>query len=128
MPSKTRKKTTRKKQATVEKELAIEMRKLAVEMRKLKKLEFVKILNRPWKFLFFSFLKGLMVGFGSILGASVLVGLFIYILAQISVVPFVGDFVQDILIQLDTSQTTEENINDKSFIDQYNEAVDLPNS
>ena len=53
------------------------------------------------KFLWFSFLKGLMIGFGSILGASVLVGLFVYLLAQISFIPILGDFIEDIILQIE---------------------------
>lgn len=96
----------KKSQAQVEKELVIEMKGLAKEMRKLKSLEFVKILNRPGKFLFFSFLKGLMIGFGSILGASVLVGVFIYLLTQFTVVPVVGNYVQEFVGQIEGTQTT----------------------
>lgn len=54
--------------------------------------------------MWFSFLKGLMIGFGSVLGASVLVGIFIYILAQIRLVPILGDLVQDVIDQIQIEQ------------------------
>ena len=54
-----------------------------------------------------SFLKGLMVGFGSILGASVLVAVFIYGIAQISFVPVIGGFVEDVIDEV-KSVTTQE--------------------
>ncbi len=54
--------------------------------------------------MWFSFLKGLMIGFGSVLGASVLVGIFIYILAQIRLVPILGDLVQDVIDQIQVEQ------------------------
>ena len=44
-----------------------------------------------------SFLKGLMIGFGSVLGASVLVAIFLYLIAQIQLVPILGDFVKDVI-------------------------------
>jgi hypothetical protein len=94
MPPKT---TKTIKTTETELQLVKEVKELSKEVRKLKNLEFVHILKRPWKFLWMAFLKGLMVGFGSVLGASVLVAIFIYIIAQIQVVPFLGDFVQDIV-------------------------------
>ena len=54
--------------------------------------------------MWFSFLKGLMIGFGSVLGASVLVGIFIYILAQIRLVPILGDLVEDVINQIQIEQ------------------------
>jgi len=88
------------KKINAEKELALEVKKLTKEVKKLKNLEFLRVFKHPWKFMWFSFLKGLMVGFGSILGASVLVGFFIYLLGQISLIPFIGDFVEEILLQI----------------------------
>ena len=88
------------KKINAEKELVSEIKKLTKEVKKLKNLEFLRVFKHPWKFMWFSFLKGLMVGFGSILGASVLVGFFIYLLGQISLIPFIGDFVEEILLQI----------------------------
>ena len=102
MPSKTT------KTAKAELLLIKEVKELSKEVRKLKNLEFVHILKRPWKFLWMAFLKGLMVGFGSVLGASVLVAIFIYIVAQLQVVPFVGDFVQDIIKEVKNINTSVE--------------------
>ncbi len=102
-----RKTTTRKavsKQTADEIQLAKEVRTLSKEVRNLKNLEFVRILKRPWKFLVMSLLKGIMVGFGSVLGATVMVALFIYILAQISFVPIIGDFVEGIMAEIGTTQ------------------------
>ncbi len=84
----------------VQKELTSELKQLAKEVKRLKSMELIQVLKNPWKFMGFSFLKGLMVGFGSVLGASVLVGLFVYLLAQVSLVPYVGDFVQEVVSQI----------------------------
>lgn len=83
-----------------ETELAKGIKELTKEIQKLKDSEFLQVFKNPWKFIFFSFLKGLMIGFGSILGASVLVGIFVYILGQISFVPVIGDFIKDIVLQI----------------------------
>ena len=54
-------------------------------------------------------LKGIMVGFGSVLGATVFLSIFIYLLAQISFVPIVGDFVNDVIRQIGSDTATTEN-------------------
>lgn len=73
---------------------------LAKEIKKLKQLEFFQVFKHPWKFMWFSLLKGMMVGLGSVLGASVLVGFLVYLIGQISFVPILGDFVEDIITQI----------------------------
>jgi uncharacterized membrane protein len=95
--------------------LAKEVKALALEISRLKKMDFMQVFNHPVKFLFYSLLKGLMIGFGSVLGASVLVGIFIYVLAQIRLVPILGDFVQEIINQIQVEQSvrapsTQQNI------------------
>lgn len=91
-------------------ELTKQVKELTKEIGKLKNMEFIQVFKHPWKFLWFSFLKGLMVGFGSVLGASVLVGLFIFLLGQISFVPYLGDFVEDIISQVQINkQISPEN-------------------
>lgn len=82
---------------SIELKLISEVKTLSKQVANLKDLEFIQVFKHPVKFMWFSFLKGLMVGFGSVLGASVLVALFIYIMGQISLIPVLGDFVQDIV-------------------------------
>ena len=82
---------------SIELKLIGEVKTLSKQVANLKDLEFIQVFKHPIKFMWFSFLKGLMVGFGSVLGASVLVALFIYVMGQISLIPVLGDFVQDIV-------------------------------
>lgn len=86
-----------KKITQTEIELSKQVKELTKEVSKLKDLEFIRVFHHPWKFMWFSFLKGLMVGFGSVLGATVVLSLFIFLLSQISLVPIIGDFVQEII-------------------------------
>lgn len=126
MPSKKAKVSSKQKHAQITKaelQLTQDVRDLTKEVKKLKDLEFIRVFKHPWKFLGFSLLKGIMVGFGSVLGATVLVAFFIYLLAQISVVPFVGEFVQDVMHQVESSQTENPENGDKSFMEKYNEAT-----
>ncbi|MFA5947703.1 MAG: DUF5665 domain-containing protein [Candidatus Gracilibacteria bacterium] len=84
----------------IEKELVKDLKTLTREVENLKDLEFIQVFKHPWKFIWFSLLKGLMVGFGSVLGATVVVALFVYILSQISLVPVVGDFVKEVIDEI----------------------------
>jgi len=104
--------------------LTKQTQELTKEVRKLKKLEFVKVLKRPWKFTLMSFVKGLMVGFGGVVGASLLVGLFIYILAQISVVPFIGDFVEDIIEEIRPTEQSTSQEDETDIFQQFDEQKD----
>lgn len=92
----------------IEKELAEEVKKLTKEIQKLKDSEFLKVFAHPWKFMGYSLLKGMMVGLGSIIGATVLVGLLIYLLSKISLVPIIGDFVKDVMNQIQTESSTSD--------------------
>lgn len=92
-----------------EKELAKEVHELSKEIEKLKNLEFVKVLKHPFKLMWLSFLKGLMVGFGSVLGASVLVALFVYIVAKISFVPVIGEFVESVMSEIQLPESINYN-------------------
>lgn len=86
----------------IEKELAKEMKDLAKEMRRLKKLDFMRVFAKPWKFMLFALVKGLMVGLGTVLGATILVAVVIYILSKMGEVPLIGDFVESIVEQVET--------------------------
>lgn len=99
-----------------EAELVREVTSLTQEVQKLKDMELIQIFKHPFKFLWFSFLKGVMVGFGSVLGASLVVGIFLYLLTQISLVPVIGDFVQKVInqIQPGTEQTEQQETQEPS--------------
>lgn len=95
---------------TLEHTLVAEVRSLTREIKRLKEMDFMQVFKSPFKFMWFSFLKGLMVGFGSVLGASVLVAIFVYLMSQISLIPIIGDFVEDIVLQVQTGKETS-NVN-----------------
>jgi len=114
---------------SIDKELIKEMKSLSKEVRKLRDLEFVKILKHPWKFLWMAFLKGVMVGFGSVLGASVLVAVFVYLVAQISFVPIIGGFVEDLFSELNVTETlTEQALNNEDVINRFTDTKEQLNN
>ena len=85
-------------------QLSKEVKALTKEMEKLKDFELIQVLKHPGRMMGMALLKGLMVGFGSVIGATVLVALFIYILGQISFVPVVGDFIEKVIQEVQVSQ------------------------
>lgn len=95
-------------QVKAEAELTRELKELTKQVEKIRDMELISNFKKPGKFMWFSFLKGLMMGFGSVLGASLLVGLLVYLIGQIQLVPVVGDFVKDVLQQIDSGQVFEK--------------------
>ncbi|KKQ72169.1 MAG: DUF5665 domain-containing protein [Candidatus Gracilibacteria bacterium] len=82
---------------TIQRDLARSVDGLTVQVGNLVYTEANSSFNKPWKAAVISLVKGLAFGFGSILGATVIVALFIFILSQIQLVPVVGDFVKSLL-------------------------------
>jgi len=102
--AKVKRKSQQKLQTTVDKDLVKDLRLLTKEVKRLKSMEFIKVFKNPWKFMWFSFLKGLMIGLGTVLGASVLVGMLVWTLSKIKLVPIVGDFIQDVIVEVQSAQ------------------------
>ncbi len=88
-------------------DLAKEVGGLSKEVGRLKKLEFVRVLDKPGRLMWLSFVKGMFVGLGSVIGATVLVAILIYILAQISFVPVIGDFISEVISQIKAAETVQ---------------------
>lgn len=93
----------RKKQDThehAETRLANEIARIATIIERIEALEpFTSLRNRK-KFYFFSLMHGILVGFGSVLGATVFIALLVFLLRQIQFAPIIGSFVQDILVYI----------------------------
>jgi hypothetical protein len=51
-------------------------------------------------FLFISLLRGVTVGFGTVLGATIVVSVFVYLLSQIEFIPIIGDMVKLIIAEV----------------------------
>ena len=54
--------------------------------------EYLDIIGRPGKVFWLSFLKGVATGFGTIVGATVIVSLTIYIISLLGGVPVIGEW------------------------------------
>lgn len=60
----------------------------------------VRIHDSFIKVVFFQFMRGLAFGFGTVIGASILVSVLVAVLAQIEFVPLLGDWAAQIIDQI----------------------------
>lgn len=83
-----------------QKELTKEVQKLAKVIRHLQSEKPFDIMKNPGKFMWYALLKGLMLGFGSVLGGTVLVAVALFLLSKIEFIPILGEFIQKIITQI----------------------------
>ena len=70
---------------------------LADALEELKDHNFMKIHESAWKFMYYNLLRGLAIGLGSVVGATVLVTIFIQILAQFEFIPIIGNWAHEVI-------------------------------
>ncbi|MBU0580560.1 MAG: hypothetical protein KKA19_05230 [Candidatus Margulisbacteria bacterium] len=68
------------------------MVRLAHLLERAKIAEYVRLSERPFRLIFFNFLIGLARGFGFLIGASVMVALFLYLLGKLVTLPYIGEY------------------------------------
>ena len=79
--------------------LIIQLERLSRDMEKFNIAEYVNLLNNPRRYLFVNFLSGIARGLGIALGATLLAGLFIYVLQRLVVLnlPLIGNFIAELI-------------------------------
>jgi hypothetical protein len=77
-----------------------EIAALRAELELLNSHRFVRIHNNMWRLILFQFVRGLALGLGTVVGASILVSLIAYLLAQIDFLPIIGDWATAIAEQM----------------------------
>lgn len=85
---------------TSDRELSQEIAALRDEIAVLNKHRFVTVQNNLWRLFAYRFAIGLFTGFGTVVGATVLVSVAIYWLQNIEWVPLIGDRAADIAAQM----------------------------
>ncbi|WP_417250261.1 DUF5665 domain-containing protein [Celeribacter sp.] len=82
---------------------------LTEEVNRLNNHKFLRIQNSTARMLWYQFLRGLMFGFGSVVGASIVVSIVGYVLNQMEVVPIIGEWAKqlasEIMVQTDRVET-----------------------
>lgn len=84
-------------------DLAVELQALRHEVGKLNEQSFIRIHNSVPRLLAYSFARGLAVGLGTVLGATVLLSFVIWSLSQIEFIPIIGEYVTEIIKQIETA-------------------------
>ncbi|CRK75015.1 DUF5665 domain-containing protein [Nereida ignava] len=89
-----------------------DIKKLAAEVAKLNGHRFVTMHNSVPKMLAFNFARGLAFGLGSVIGATLLVSVLVYLLSQIDFIPIIGEWATVLSTALaDINGAMDENAN-----------------
>lgn len=75
--------------------LASELRALREEVAAFQKHRFLRAHDSYRHMIFYNFVRGLALGLGTVMGATILVSIAVYVLTQIQIVPVLGDLVGD---------------------------------
>lgn len=86
-------------------DLVAEVAALRAEVHRLTTHRFMRIQNSFWKLLLYQLTNGLMIGLGTVLGASILVSVFAYFLSQIELLPIIGEWATQVIQQIEQQRT-----------------------
>ena len=81
-------------------ELRDEIRSLRAEVQRLNDHRFIKVQNSTRRMLTFMLMRGLALGLGTVIGASVLVSILAFVLAQIDFIPIIGEWAQNFAAEI----------------------------
>ncbi|WP_275393214.1 DUF5665 domain-containing protein [Aliiroseovarius sp. Z3] len=90
----------RNKLAEREQALSFEVRALRAEVERMNNHRFIKLHDSLWKLGMFQLYRGLAFGLGSVLGASLLVSVLLFLLSSIDFIPVLGDWAQRIIDEM----------------------------
>jgi len=77
--------------------LTLEVRRLRELLEQLRLQQYIQVLLNKRRIMFISFLSGLFSGLGAVLGGTLLLALLLYILGRLSIVPYIGHFISEII-------------------------------
>lgn len=86
-------------------ELTTEIAALKAELRVLTGHRFVRIHNSLPRLVAFQFVRGLALGLGTVIGATMLVSVLGYLLAQVDFVPILGEWATRIAEEIQADRT-----------------------
>ncbi|TCP39767.1 DUF5665 domain-containing protein [Rhodovulum marinum] len=99
--------TTANRNATdrAEPDLAREIAALRREVTQLNAQRFFQINGSVWRVVGVQFLRGLAMGFGTVVGATALVSIIAFSLSQIDFIPVIGDWAAEIAREIQENTT-----------------------
>lgn len=80
------------------------LNRLAEALNQLSQHRFVKIHDSTLRLVWFQFLRGLAFGFGTVVGASLMVSVAVYVLSQVEFIPLIGGYATQIIQEIDTAR------------------------
>ncbi|NRB33937.1 MAG: hypothetical protein HRU31_04185 [Rhodobacteraceae bacterium] len=80
-----------------------EVAALRTEIQTFNAHRFVRVQNSWWLMLLQALLRGMAVGLGTVVGASILVSAVVYMLSQIDFLPIIGDWAKEIAAEIQRS-------------------------
>lgn len=84
----------------MEEEILTELRRVRIDLHNLRRAKLIRVYDSLPRFLFYNLLRGIAIGFGTVVGATILVSVFVYLLSGIEFIPLIGDWVGDIVQQV----------------------------
>ncbi|PWE29405.1 hypothetical protein DDZ14_17260 [Maritimibacter sp. 55A14] len=84
--------------------LAEELAALRGELQRLNRHRFVRMHNNLPKLLGFNFARGMAFGLGSVMGATILVSIAVFLLSQIDFLPVIGEWAKQIAEQIEAAE------------------------
>lgn len=85
-------------------ELARQIAALQAEVAQLNGHRFVRDMNSPLRMLALQFARGLALGLGTVVGASILVSVSVYLLSQVDFIPILGDWAAEIAREIENGR------------------------
>lgn len=82
--------------------LVTEVQALRTEVHRLNTQRYFRIESSLWQVAFWSLVRGLAFGLGSVLGATILVAIMVKMLGSIDFIPVLGDWAQQIIDEIQT--------------------------
>lgn len=89
--------------ADTEEKLVEEVRALRAEVRRLNEQRYFRVESSLPHVVFWTLMRGLAWGLGSVLGATILLSILIRMLGSIDFIPVIGDWAQQIIDQIEHS-------------------------
>ncbi|MGB8621471.1 MAG: DUF5665 domain-containing protein [Paracoccaceae bacterium] len=86
-------------------DLLAELAALRRELGRLNNHRFLKINSSIWRMMWFNLLRGVALGLGTVIGATIVVSIAAYFLAQIDFIPIIGTWASEIAKAIQPDQT-----------------------
>jgi len=82
-------------------EILSEIQEIKQALEEIKSHRLLSIYNSIGRLCLFFFIRGILVGFGTVIGATVVASLFVFVLSQFEFIPIIGEWVTAILKEID---------------------------